>query len=73
MTKINEVPILYCNSGVENKEAYHSMLESKIPCEFAIPAEDPTPQIRIGFERYTGINEIKEFIKEWKSVNGNSR
>ena len=62
-----ERPILYFNSGNEDKEAYSSVVESRIPCEFRAHAEEPTPMLRVGFERHTGIDEIKGFIREWKT------
>lgn len=64
--KEHEIPILYCNSGDEDQEAYFSLKEAEIPHETRVHAEEPTPELRVGFERYTGINEIKKFIEEWE-------
>lgn len=65
--KEHEIPILYCKSEADDIKAYFSLLKAKIPHEFRIHAEDPTPELRVGFERYTGINEIKRFIEEWEA------
>lgn len=62
-----EIPILYYNSGKEDKEALHLIREHKIPCYLRSPAEEPTPGLHVRFERYTGLNEIKEFIEEWET------
>lgn len=62
-----EKPILYFSSGEECREAYLSMLASKIPCEFRPVAEDtPPPYLLDGYMRHEGLNEIKEFIEKHK-------
>jgi len=66
-------PILYYNAGEEDKEAYLSILEAGIPCEFRAPAEEPTPSLVVGFMRYEGLQEIKKFIEEWKNKNSNQK
>lgn len=65
--KEHEIPILYCKSKDADAEAYFSLLEAKTPHELRIHAEDPAPEPRVGFERYTEINEIKRFIEEWRA------
>ena len=65
VSKIGDVPILYYNSKPEDKEAYLSILEAEIPCELRAPAEEPTPTLTFGFERFVGLEEIKKFIEEY--------
>lgn len=62
-----EVPILFFNTEEEDKEAYLSLMESGIHCELRAPAEEPTPLLLVGFQRFTGLAEIKKFITERKS------
>jgi len=64
MSKIDlEKPVLFYNDSDEAREAYYAMLKSEIPCEFRPPCEDSTPMLLVGYTQYTGIWEIKEFIK----------
>ncbi len=58
-----DVPILYFNTEPEDREAYHAMDDSGIPHEKRVNNED-TPLLVVGYTRYKGIDEIKEFIEE---------
>jgi len=64
MSDINlEIPALFYNSKKEDQEAYFALVESGIPCEFLPPSEEPTPLLLVGFAKYIGLQEIKEFIE----------
>jgi len=60
-------PILFFNSGVEDREAYLEIRKSGMPCEFRAPSlEDISPLLLVGYRRFVGIHEIRSFIIEFK-------
>lgn len=63
-----EVPILFFNTGKEDKEAYLALKASGIPCEFYGPTlEEPTPVLDVGYQKLIGVREIKKFINKSKA------
>ena len=59
-----DVPVLFFNTGEEDREAYLALLRAGIPCEFRAAAEEPTPLLLVGYQRFYGLPEIREFISE---------
>ena len=59
-----DVPVLFFNSGEEDRQTYHFVRNSKILCEFRVAAEEPTPFLLVGYQKFFGIAEITEFISE---------
>lgn len=59
-----DVPVLFFNRGQEDREAYISLLASGIECEFRAAAEEPTPLLLVGYQRFLGLAEIKKFLSE---------
>lgn len=58
-----EKPILFFNSGVEDREAYLFIKSSGVSCEFRAPSMDSlTPLLLVGYKKFFGVNEIKAFI-----------
>ena len=58
-----EKPILFFNSGAEDREAYLFIKASGVSCEFRAPSVDIlAPLLLVGYKRFFGINEIKSFI-----------
>ena len=63
-----EVPILFFNTGEEDRKAYLALKESGIPCEFYGPTlEEPTPVLDVGYQKFVGVREIKKFISKSKT------
>ena len=65
--KRHEVPVLFFNTGEADREAYFSLLTSGIECEFRAAAEEPTPLLLVGYQRFLGLTEIKKFLSEYLS------
>ena len=60
-------PILFFNSGAEDREAYLEIKKSGMPCEFRAPSlEDLSPLLLVGYQRFVGIHEIRVFITKSK-------
>lgn len=58
-----DTPILFFNTGAEDKEAFLLMKSSGMPCEFRAPSlEGYTPLLLVGYRRISGIKEIKSYI-----------
>jgi len=58
-----EKPILFFNSGAEDREAYLFIKSSGVSCEFRVPSTDVlTPLLLVGYKKFFGANEIKSFI-----------
>ncbi|MHA1973962.1 MAG: hypothetical protein ACTSW1_13270 [Candidatus Hodarchaeales archaeon] len=66
MLKVKEdKPILFFNTGDEDREAYLFIKSSGVPCEFRAPSMDLlTPLLLVGYKKVFGIDEIKSFISE---------
>jgi len=60
----HKVPILFFNSSEEDRETFRFVLSSKMPCEFRAAAEKPTPRLLVGYQRFLGFAEIREFVSE---------
>ena len=55
-----EKPILFFNSGVEDKEAYLFIRSSGVSCEFRTPSTDVfTPLLLVGYKKFFGLNNLK--------------
>ena len=70
VTKQRNTPILFFNTGAEDREAYLEVKKSGMPCEFRAPSlEDFSPLLLVGYQRFVGIQEIRSFIvkskKKW--------
>lgn len=63
-TNQQDRPILFFHRGEQDREAYIAVLHSGIPCDFRAAAEDPTPMLLVGYQRFLGIDEIRRFILE---------
>lgn len=63
--KYKYTPILFYNSGDENKKAFFSILRSGIRCEFRPAYEGSTPLLLFGYQKFYGTSEIEEFISEY--------
>lgn len=57
-----EKPILFYNSKEEDQKAYFLLKGSGISCDFRPPSEEPTPLLLVGFRKYTGLQEIEEYL-----------
>jgi len=58
-----EKPILFFNSGAEDREAYLFIKSSGLSCEFRAPSvADLSPLLLVGYKKFFGVNEIKSFI-----------
>jgi hypothetical protein len=67
VTRDSTKPILFFNSGAEDREAYLEIRKSGMPCEFRAPSlEDVSPLLLVGYRRFVGIHEIRSFITEFK-------
>jgi len=56
-------PILFFNTGSEDREAYLLIKASGMPCEFRAPSlEEFTPLLLVGYRKFLGVNEIRSFI-----------
>jgi hypothetical protein len=63
VTVRKDTPILFFNTGSEDKEAYLLIKASGMSCEFRAPSlEEFTPLLLVGYRRFVGINEIKAFV-----------
>ena len=60
-------PVLLFNSGPNDRKACHVVMASGMPCEFLATEDKDTPKLIHGFREFTGVNEIKEFVKTWKN------
>jgi len=66
----HNIPVLFFNSSKEDREAFRFVLSSKMPCEFRAAAEEPTPLLLVGYQRFLGFAEIREFISERSQQSG---
>jgi len=58
-----DTPMLFFNTGAEDREAYIMVKKSGMPCEFRTPSlEDRSPLLLVGYQRFVGIHEIRSFI-----------
>jgi len=56
-------PILFFNTGKEDREAYILVKDSGIKCDFrAPPLEELTPLLLFRYQRFVGIDEIRAFV-----------
>lgn len=56
-------PILFFNTGKEDREAYLLVKDSGINCEFRAPTlEELAPFLLFGYQRFVGIDEIRVFV-----------
>ncbi len=63
VTVRRDKPILFFNTGAEDREAYLEVKKSGISCEFRAPSlEDLSPLLLCGYQRFVGIHEIRSFI-----------
>ena len=63
VTAHRDKPILFFNTGAEDREAYLEVKKSGIPCEFRAPSlEELSPLLLVGYQRFVGIHEIRAFI-----------
>lgn len=67
--KFKYTPILFFNSGDEDKKAFFSILRSGIKCEFRPAYEGSIPILLFGYQKFYGISEIEEFISEYSKKN----
>jgi hypothetical protein len=66
-TKQRNKPILFFNTGAEDREAYLEVRKSGMPCEFRAPSlEDSSPLLLVGYRRFVGIHEIRSFLVKSK-------
>lgn len=63
--KHQDIPMLFFNAKEEDTKAYHALLRSGISCKFHAAAEEPTPLLLVGYQRFSGLAKIQEFISEW--------
>ena len=67
VTRQRDKPILFFNTGAEDREAYLEVRKSGMPCEFRAPTlEDFSPLLLVGYQRFVGIHEIRSFIIAFK-------
>ena len=67
VTRHRGTPILFFNTGAEDREAYLEVRKSGMPCEFRAPSlEDSSPLLLVGYQRFVGIQEIRSFIGKSK-------
>ena len=66
----HNIPILFFNSGKENRETFRLVLSSKMQCRFLAASEEPTPLLLVGYQRFLGVAEIKKFISEHSLQSG---
>jgi hypothetical protein len=67
VTKQRSTPILFFNTGAEDREAYLEVRKSGMPCEFRAPSlEDSSPLLLVGYRRFVGIQEIRTYILKSK-------
>lgn len=59
-----DVPVLFFNSSKEDKETFRFLRDSEVPCEFRAAADEPTPLLLVGYQRFLGFEEIKQFVAE---------
>lgn len=58
-----EKPMLFFNTGAEDREAYFLIKSSGMPCEFHAPSMDEsTPLLLVGYQRFIGIDQIQAFL-----------
>ena len=63
MSKVDlEYPVLFSDNEGEGRKARDALEEAGIPFAYPASAESP-PMLLVGFTRYTGLKEIKEFIE----------
>lgn len=63
LKELEEKPILFFNSGAEDREVYLFIKSSGISCEFRAPSMDVlTPLLLVGYQKFFGATEIKSFI-----------
>ncbi|NQS88182.1 hypothetical protein HQ584_00065, partial [Patescibacteria group bacterium] len=60
------VPVLYLNMSKDNKEAYRTLVESDILFESHVATEEPTPLLVVGYQRFLGLEEIREYMSKLK-------
>jgi len=60
------VPRFYYGSSKEDIEAHRALLESGMPCNSSGVAEEPTPLLVVGYQRFLGLEEILKYISELK-------
>ena len=60
----HNIPVLFFNSGKEDRETFRLVLSSRMQCLFRAASEEPTPLLLVGYQRFLGIAEIKKFISE---------
>jgi len=63
---MSEKPILFFNVGEEHREAFRSIKNSGIDCVFRAASDSEKPCILDGYTPYQGIDEIREFIQNYK-------
>jgi len=63
--EFTSIPILFFNSGAEDKKAYFAILKSGIKCELRAAYSESIPLLLIEYQKFYGISEIEEFISEY--------
>ena len=59
-------PVLYFNSGEEDRAAFLLLKTKRITCRFRSPsAGTRTPLVVWGFREYRGLAEIEQFVSEY--------
>jgi len=67
---MEETPILFLNAKDEDIEARRLVLGSGIACELRFAAEEPTPLLLVGYQRFEGVAEISEYVEKRVGVEG---
>lgn len=59
-------PVLLFNTGQKDREACHLVMSSGMACEFLATGDEDTPKLIDGYQEFTGVEEIKNFVEDWK-------
>jgi len=62
------IPILFFNSGAEDKKAYFAILKSGIKCELRAAYSGSVPLLLMEYQKFYGISEIEEFISDYHKL-----
>jgi hypothetical protein len=65
-----DVPVFFFNSSEEDREAFRFIVDSGIPCDFSAAADEPTPLLLVGYQRFVGLEEIKNYVSEHSQRGG---
>ena len=67
-----DIPVLFFNSSEEDRETFRFLRNSEVQCEFRPAADEPTPLLLVGYQRFLGFEEIKQFVAD-NLLKGNIR